>query len=58
LHEALEKNFDWICPKNPFDERSEPKGVHMGSSKTHLDAIQFLVEKTSAIDLNASFKNT
>jgi hypothetical protein len=23
LHEALEKNFDWICPENPFDERSE-----------------------------------
>jgi hypothetical protein len=31
LHEALEKNFDWICPKNPFDERSEPKSVHKGS---------------------------
>jgi hypothetical protein len=25
LHEALEKNFDWIIPKNPFNERSEPK---------------------------------
>jgi hypothetical protein len=58
LHEALEKNFDWICPKNPFDESSEPKSVHKGYSKTHLDAIQFLVEKTSAIDLNASFDNT
>jgi hypothetical protein len=32
--------------------------VHKGSSKTHLDTIQCLVEKTSAIDLNASFKNT
>jgi hypothetical protein len=21
LHEALEKNFDWIVPENPFDER-------------------------------------
>jgi hypothetical protein len=31
LHEALEKNFDWICPKNLFDERSEPKSVHKGS---------------------------
>jgi hypothetical protein len=28
LHEALEKNFDWIVPKNLFDERSEPKSVH------------------------------
>jgi hypothetical protein len=58
LHEALEKNFDWIVPENPFDESSEPKRVHKGSSKTHLDTIQFLVEKTSAIDLNASFENT
>jgi hypothetical protein len=58
LHEALEKNFDWICPENLFDERSEPKSVHKGSSKTHLDKIQCLVEKTSAIDLNASFENT
>jgi hypothetical protein len=58
LHEALEKNFDWICPENLFDERSEPKSIHKGSSKTHLDTTQCLVEKTSAIDLNASFDNT
>jgi hypothetical protein len=58
LHEALEKNFDWICPKNLFDERIEPNSVHKGSSKTHLDKIQCLVEKTSTIDLNASFENT
>jgi hypothetical protein len=58
LHEALEKNFDWISPKNLFDESSEPKSVHKGSSKTHLDIIQFIVEKTSAIDLNASFDIT
>jgi hypothetical protein len=54
MHEALEKNFDWIVPKNPFDESSEPKSVHKGSSKTHLAKMQFLVEKTSTIDLNAS----
>jgi hypothetical protein len=58
LHEALEKNFDWIVPENPFDESSEPKSVHKVSSKNHLDKIQFLVEKTDAIDLNASFENT
>jgi hypothetical protein len=58
LHKASEKNFDWIVPKNPFDESSEPKRVHKGSSKTNLDTIQFIVEKTSAIDLNASFENT
>jgi hypothetical protein len=54
MHEALEKNFDWIVPENTFDESSEPKSVHRGFSKTHLDNIQFLVEKTSGIDLNAS----
>jgi hypothetical protein len=58
LHEALEKNFDWIVPENSFDESSEPKSVHKGSSKTHLDTIQCLVEKASVIDLNASFENT
>jgi hypothetical protein len=59
MHEALEKNFDWISLENPFDESSEPKSVHRGSSKNHLDKIQCLVEKTSAIDLNApSFENT
>jgi hypothetical protein len=59
MHEALEKNFDWIVPENPFDESSEAKSVCKGSSKTHLDKIQFLVEKISSIDLNApSFKNT
>jgi hypothetical protein len=54
----LKKNFDWICPENRFDESSEPKSVHKGSSKTHLDTYQFIVEKTSAIDLNASFDIT
>jgi hypothetical protein len=58
LHEALENNFDWLCPENLFNEMSEPKNVDKGSSKTYLDAIQCLVEKTSAIDLNASFDNT
>jgi hypothetical protein len=58
LHKALERNFDWICPENLFDERGEPKSVYKGSSKTHLDKIQCLIEKTSAIDLNASFENT
>jgi hypothetical protein len=58
LHEALEKNFDWIVPENLFDESSKPKGVHKGSSKTYLDTIKFIIEKTFAIDLNASFENT
>jgi hypothetical protein len=58
LHEALENNFDWICPENLFSELSEPKRDHKGSSKTYVDAIQCLTEKTSAMNLNASFENT
>jgi hypothetical protein len=54
MHEALEKNFDWIVPENPFNESSEPKSFEIGSSKTNIFKIQFLVEKTSGIDLDAS----
>jgi hypothetical protein len=55
IHDALEKNFNWIRPENLFDESCVPKNDHKGSSKTHLDTIQFIVEKTPMIDLNASF---
>jgi hypothetical protein len=58
IHDALEKNFSWICLENHFDESSVPKCDHKGSSKTHLDTIQFIVEKTPIIDLNASFDIT
>jgi hypothetical protein len=58
MHEALEKNFNWICPENLFDKSSVPKHDHKGSSKPHLDTIKFIVEKTSVIDLNTSLENT
>jgi hypothetical protein len=58
LHDAFENNLDWICPKNLFSDFSEPKRDHKGSSKTYVDAIQCLIEKASAMDLNASFENT
>jgi hypothetical protein len=58
IHDTLEKNFSWICPENLFDESSVPKRDYKGYSKTNLDTIQFIVEKTPAIDLNASFDNT
>jgi hypothetical protein len=45
-------------PKNLFSDLSEPKRDHKGSSKTYVDEIQCLIEKTSAVDLNASYKNT
>ena len=53
LHEALEKNFDWIVPANPFDENSEPRSDERGSSEPYIDKIQCIVEKVSIIDLNA-----
>ena len=58
MHEAFEKNFDWIAPENLFDEGSRPKRDEKGSSKTHLDEIPFIVEDFSSIDLNSSFENT
>jgi hypothetical protein len=58
LHEAFENNFDWIYPENLFSDFREPKRDHKGSSKTYVDEIQCLIEKTSTIDLNASFENT
>jgi hypothetical protein len=54
LSEAFENNFDWICPENLFDESIVPKHDHKGSSKTYVDEIQCLIDKTSTVDLNAS----
>ena len=54
LCEAFENNFDWICPENLFDENSVRKHDHKGSSKTYVDEIQCLIDKTAAVDLNAS----
>jgi hypothetical protein len=58
LCEAFENNFDWICPKNLFCDLSEPKRDHKGPSKTYVNEIQCLIDKTSAVDLNASSENT
>jgi hypothetical protein len=52
LCEAFENNFDWICPQNLFSDLSESKRDYKGSSKTYVDEIQFLIDKTSAVDLN------
>jgi hypothetical protein len=58
LYEAFENNFDWICPKNLFSDLSEPKRDHKGSSKTYVDEIQCLIEKTSTVNLNDSLDIT
>jgi hypothetical protein len=54
LSEAFENNFSWICPENLFDESSVPKHDHKGFSQTYVDEIQCLIDKTSAIELDAS----
>jgi hypothetical protein len=58
LYEAFKNNFDWIYPKNLFIDLSEPKRDYKGSSKTYVDEIQCLIDKTYVVDLNASSKNT
>jgi hypothetical protein len=58
LCEAFKNNFDWICPQNLFSDLSEPKRDHKGSSKTYVDEIQCLIDKTSAVDLNAPSDGT
>jgi hypothetical protein len=55
IHDALENNFSWICPKNLFDESSVPRRDYKGYSKTHLDIIHFFV---STVDLNDSLDIT
>jgi hypothetical protein len=58
LYEAFKNNFNWIYPENLFSDLSEPKCDNKGSSKTYVDEIQCLIDKTSVVDLNASSKNT
>jgi hypothetical protein len=55
IHDALENNFSWICPKNLFDENSGTRHDYKGYSKPHLDRIHFFVP---TMDLNASSENT
>ena len=52
MHEALEENFDWIVPQNPFDESSKPKRNERGTSETYIDKIQCIVERVSTLDLD------
>jgi hypothetical protein len=55
IHDVWENNSSGICPENPFNESSVPKCDHKGSSKTYLDTIPFIVEKTPIVYPNASF---
>ena len=54
MHEALERNFDWIVPENPFDESNVPTNIERGISGTYIDMIQCIVKKTSDLSLDVS----
>ena len=41
MHEALEKNFDWIVPENLFDEDSVPKSNEKGVSETYVAVMEY-----------------
>jgi hypothetical protein len=52
VHEAYDRNFDWIVPENLFDEESKSKSAERGTSKTTIDSIECLVETTFIPGLN------
>ena len=58
MHEALEKNFDWVVPKNPFDERSQPKGSKRENSEPCINKIQCICEKLSNVSLDDTIDKT
>ena len=58
MHEALEKNFDWVVPENPFDERIRPKGSERGNSEPCISKIQCICEKLSNLSLHGSIDKT
>ena len=59
MQEALEKNFDWIMPENPFDENSVPKNSDKGNYETFIDSICCIIEKVFKLSLkNSGLGNT
>jgi hypothetical protein len=44
IHDALERNFNWICHENLFEDNSKPKMDEKGYSKTHVDELLCKVE--------------
>jgi hypothetical protein len=51
IHDALENNFSWICPKNLFDESSVPRRNYKGYSKTHTEFISLFPQLILMIHL-------
>jgi hypothetical protein len=53
IHEAYEKNYEWVVPKNLFDVSSPVKDVERVDSKITIDKIECLVKIISTINLDA-----
>jgi hypothetical protein len=58
LHEALKKNFDWICPENFLMKVVYQRVFIRDLQKLIWTQFNSLLKKTSAIDLNVSFDIT
>ena len=58
MREALEKNFDWVVPENPFDESSQPKGSNKGNSEPCISKIQCIYEEISNLSLEDEIDKT
>ena len=52
ITEALEENFGWIVPENPFDENSKPKRKEKGDSGPCVWKIQCLYDEFEFLKLD------
>ena len=52
ISDALEENFGWIVPENPFDENSKPKRKEKGESGPCVSKIQGLYDEFEFLKLN------
>ena len=52
ISEALEVNFSWTVPENPFDENSKPERKEKGDSEPCVWKIQCLYDEFEFLKLN------
>ena len=58
ISDALEDNFGWIVPENPFEQNSKPKRSEKADSEPCVGKIHCLYDKFSYLDLNKEGDNT